>query len=152
MKQFLTVVLCLCLVGCSTIQKRMTKQKNENYNTVLIPYNGTIPEAKIEIRAIAKQMRLIEPKGLETENFMFLRHNILKASLITGIGSLGGAIGIIALAPATGMTKLGFFFDYEKGLTNITITEEVDSLIPPKRFQIADELRLKNLQLAKNAK
>lgn len=137
MKKTIIVVLCFSLIGCSA-QNRMTRLRDKNENTVKTSFNGTIEEAKEQIRSIGKEMNLIEPMEVETENFMVLRSNMLKGALVSGLFST-------AVAQPT---RIGFMFDYDKehNSTNISISEEIQWFITPRRFEIADNIKIRSLE------
>lgn len=144
--RLLIIFLCLSLVGCGGVHARLTRLKDKQENTLSVPFKGSVEEAKAQIRLIGKEMKLIEPARVETEDFIELRTNLVKTSVMVGLfGSIAGSM-------AANPTKLGFFFNYDKdtNLTTITIAEEVSSIATASRHQFADKLKLKILELAKN--
>lgn len=140
---FLILVFSVAISGCATVQNRMTRLKDRNENTIMVSFSGNIEAAKAQIRLIGAQMALIEPKGVETGDFMLLRTNLVKSSIYSAFGIMG--------AIASGATKLGFSLAYNKetNITDITIIEEVSCIISPSRFVVADRLKLRSLELAK---
>ena len=141
MKKVLILVLCLCLVGCSSAS-RMTRLKNRGENVVTVEVKGTIQEAKKLIREITPELKLIERPAAETETFMLVSTNKLKGGLIQAVS---GSLGTMAY-----YTCLGFFFDYDKdkNITRLTISEEVSSFGEPRRFVFVDKIKLKQLESA----
>lgn len=141
MRVVLVLLLCLGLAGCA-VQNRMIRLRDREENTLVVKVNCTIDETKGIIREIAKEMDLIEVPKVETDNFMLIRGNMLKAA--TAGALFGGMLG----TAVSDFTRLGFFFGYDKeeNLTTITITEEISMWAKSSRSAVADKIKLKCME------
>ena len=131
-------IMMLCS-GCAS-STRLTRLKNRGENVATVEVKGNISKAKELVREVAKELKLIERQSAETDNFMIVDTNRLKGGVINVVS---GGFGYAAY-----MTKLGFFFDYNKenDITTVTIAEEVSSFGDPRRFIFTDKIKLKQLE------